>query len=491
MQTIFSTDISQTSALRSNTEVELNSGKHSHINKNVKELKLDVKKNKKEALKAILEDAFETPSTKAIFKIILTPFITLKLFLFTFLIASTVYSSYLVIMSIMDYLEYGVTTTSRTFYETSPLFPKVTFCNLNPFTTEYAYNLTQKGSLYNLYLSDDEKRMLSHDFSDILVDCMFNSVYCDSTYFTRSYDSWYGNCFTFNSGLDSYGNKTQFQRTTIAGGFFGLRVILYVNFFEKLFNSVYFETLGAIVRIGNNSYMTSYPGLSGVLVGGGSSVNIVVEREFKSILPKPYSNCGIDSNSPSYIQGLDFYNLIVQSNYKYTQQLCFLQCYQNYLFKKYNCTDVLLFSLYNATPCSIEVNSKITTLNENFDESFINKHCILPCPLECDQLLYKTSSSYSQIVGYSFLSYFQSKPNIASDFINRTLDTQTVKESLVSVNVFYDNFAYTLTKESPQWDAISLLGSIGGNLGLFLGVSVFSISELIVLAIDVYFTLKK
>ena len=151
----------------------------------------------------------------------------------------------------------------------------------------------------------------------------------------------------------------------------------------------------------------------------------------------------------------------------------------------------MLFSLYNATPCSSEVNSKIIALNENFDESFINKYCILPFPLESDQLLYKTSSSYSQITGYGFLSFFQSNPNVASDFINRTLDTQTLKESLVSVNVFYDNFAYTLTTETPEWDDISLLGSIGGNLGLFLGVSVFSISELIVLAIDVYFTLRK
>jgi hypothetical protein len=35
-------------------------------------------------------------------------------------------------------------------------------------------------------------------------------------------------------------------------------------------------------------------------------------------------------------------------------------------------------------------------------------------------------------------------------------------------------------------DIVSMLASIGGNLGLFLGVSVFSLCELVEVAIEVY-----
>jgi hypothetical protein len=45
--------------------------------------------------------------------------------------------------------------------------------------------------------------------------------------------------------------------------------------------------------------------------------------------------------------------------------------------------------------------------------------------------------------------------------------------------------------ESPQMDIIALLASIGGNLGLFLGVSVFSLCELIVVFMEIYFIRAK
>ena len=38
---------------------------------------------------------------------------------------------------------------------------------------------------------------------------------------------------------------------------------------------------------------------------------------------------------------------------------------------------------------------------------------------------------------------------------------------------------------------VSLLASIGGNLSLFLGVSVFSLCEIIEVLIEIYFIVKK
>ena len=66
----------------------------------------------------------------------------------------------------------------------------------------------------------------------------------------------------------------------------------------------------------------------------------------------------------------------------------------------------------------------------------------------------------------------------------------TVKESFVNVNIFYSSVSVILTTES-QMNWISLLGTIGGNLSLFLGVSVFSLCEFVEAAIDIFLFLKQ
>ncbi len=58
-----------------------------------------------------------------------------------------------------------------------------------------------------MVISDEEKRKLSHDLSDILLECWFNDVQCDLSDFTWTYHQTYGNCYKFNTGFDSNGNK--------------------------------------------------------------------------------------------------------------------------------------------------------------------------------------------------------------------------------------------------------------------------------------------
>jgi hypothetical protein len=59
--------------------------------------------------------------------------------------------------------------------------------------------------------------------------------------------------------------------------------------------------------------------------------------------------------------------------------------------------------------------------------------------------------------------------------------------SFVKLNIFYDSLSFELSTESAKMNIASMLASIGGNLGLFLGVSVFSLCELIVMSIEIYF----
>jgi hypothetical protein len=440
-------------------------------------------KKKRDEIELIIKENFETPWFKSMARIIYSPHIILKIFLFTYLCASTGYASYLTIQSIMSYLEYAVSTISRTYFETPTDFPKVTFCNVNYYQTKYAYYMTSDLTLNS---TDEEKKSIGHYLEDILIECWFNNVECNASDFVWSFDEAYGNCYTFNTGHDSQGNKIDLKKTSIVGPDFGLGLTFYVNVYEEFLLDGSTSLLGGVLRIGNSSYSTFYANTIGILLTPGLQTNIVVEREFKSILPQPYSNCKIDSNSPKFLQGLDLYNLISQTDYAYTQQMCFLQCYQKIHMDKFNCSVSHLLSFYNGSACTSE---QVIPLSD-FLANVIKTYCFPLCPLECDHITYRTSLSSSQLNGFFYMDPIKQRPNLLVDFMNRTLNSQSARESFVNVNIFYESLSYTLTNELPQMDAVYLLGAIGGNLGLFLGISVFSICEIIVTAIEIFFVLS-
>jgi len=225
-------------------------------------------------------------------------------------------------------------------------------------------------------------------------------------------------------------------------------------------------------------------------VAPGYSTYIALEREFKRMLPVPYSNCEIESDAPVFRPNAEFYNLIARSEYAYTQQLCFAQCLQKYVLEKFGCTFPYLVSLLtsNVSKCEWDFNETVVNFQSIWREDFINEACLPQCPLECNQTFFKPTLSFYQLIGRQFAASFkETRPKLVLDFINRTLDAEQVEKSLVQVYVFYDSLSYLESFETPKMDVVSLLASIGGNMSLFLGVSVFSLCEVAQLAIEIVY----
>lgn len=63
-----------------------------------------------------------------------------------FIVATTT-CSYVVIQNIFNYLKYEVASRITVVHESSMEFPIITFCNRNPFTTDYAYELVKNFSI--------------------------------------------------------------------------------------------------------------------------------------------------------------------------------------------------------------------------------------------------------------------------------------------------------------------------------------------------------
>jgi hypothetical protein len=65
-----------------------------------------------------------------------------------------------------------------------------------------------------------------------------------------------------------------------------------------------------------------------------------------------------------------------------------------------------------------------------------------------------------------------------------------MSESVVAINVYYNSLTYTLSTESQLRDVVSLLAYVGGIVSLFLGVSFFSIFEVIEVLLNIYYIKK-
>ena len=489
--------------------------------KNVIVKKAQTRNNFAKIFTDYLEENVRTELYEIIFKIIRTPHFIIKAYLFICVLVASGLASYTVIESFIDYFSYGVVTTSRTMFEIPTLFPKVTICNVNPFTTEYAYNFLKEldtsnsffdkiltfeestALLSTLYykamnkvndksISDQTRKNLSHTLKDMMISCMFNGVACNSSDFVWKFDPIYGNCFVFNSGIDVNGQSTSLRETNVAGQYYGLQLEMYVNFFEKLteFNSAY-GAKGLIIKVDNSSYLTEHKG-DGIQISAGFDTYIDVRRSFKFMLAKPYSDCDLDNESPNNIDS-DLYRLISHSEYEYTQQLCFEQCYQKESIKSCGCEDAVL-SLYNTSVCISDNEIKCMNdvyYNKYTTKDYIERICLPLCPLECNKTEYNAVITFQNLLGSLYYKYIQESPSLSADFLTRTLNSDTAPESISSFTIFYDSLSYNLSKETPKIDIIGLLAAIGGNLGLFLGISLLSVCEFFETLIEIYFIKKE
>ena len=239
-------------------------------------------RNKKNKIEDLTKEVLYNSLAQAIIKLIHTPYIALKVFLFIFVLSALGVCSFLVIQSILNFFSYQVFTSSRIVFETPAYYPKVTICNNNPFTTEHAFDFLKKvnQSVFDEYYNADiyttakqtqnlyklvnrysliqmnsksltltEKKKFGHALDDILLSCSFNSHKCLASDFEWTFDRHYGNCFVFNSAQ----NKQTFQ----AGLDTGLLLEFYVNFNQNLAKFNAFNGLGAVILLENRDSPTS------------------------------------------------------------------------------------------------------------------------------------------------------------------------------------------------------------------------------------------
>ena len=236
---------------------------------------------------------------------------------------------------------------------------------------------------------------------------------------------------------------------------------------------------GFVIKLENHSHTVG--GNSEIDLLSGFETSVAVERVYSTQLPSPYSDCIIDNISPQYFKS-DLYDKFIESKTRYIQKDCIDLCKQKFYIRHCNCSLFQLFSLYNETFCStVEQLNCLNSIHfeKIVDTSFMKKNCFPLCPLECYTNEYKTYQSSSQFSAETYLDLIKKRKRFESKYDSETLSDENIRQGLVKLNIYYDSLSYTQITESAKMNKVSLLASIGGFMGMFLGMSLMTFVEIL------------
>jgi hypothetical protein len=426
--------------------------------------------------------------------------VSIKLFWFVCFIGSLAACSISIIQTVVQYIQFDVTTNYRVYHESTPVFPAITVCNKNLFTTHEAQmlideierenpkyaleeffsyaNFSKKG-LFSVYktmirmiaqgislsdkFNDEKRKKLGHSFEKFIYTCRYLDLDCNLNDFEWYYDWLYGNCYRFNTGKNSNGDAIPFKKSTRVGKYTGLQMLLYVGIAPEL--DLEEMSIGAHLFIGNSTYPLI--SLEGIDLSSGNEISIGVNKAFMQQLQQPYSECIANLNNIDSYDS-EMYRETFSFNKAYRLKDCIELCFIRFVISRCKCAIG-----YNLKPHQVCTNRKgIECYVSSYIDFYKNSSyevCARECPRECSTTSYPISIGYSKFPSRSYAKSMINDPYFQQTYsIDSNASYETIVENFMFVDIFFEELAYTFIFEAATLTFVNLLANIGGTLGLFL-----------------------
>ena len=376
-----------------------------------------------------------------------------------FFIISTGVGLYYVIDSILDYLKFQTITNIKVTREKQSQFPTVSFCGDPSFN-----NLT---------------------LDQIVLSTRFEGVYEKnlSKIFEEFNDTVYGKCFRYNSVKNIFGEKVDIINTTVYGKPNNLRIGFNLNTQDELRE--------ILIQIHNHTSPPKDLEQGGYWLKTGSVNYFEVERVFYERLPEPYNDCLKDVDS--FRLNKTIINNMKHSKKSYFQNECFQFCSHLFALQDSNCSCKAKLENFEynclTSPNDALFNSEVKICVANYLKTFRIKEqfekCQQFCPEECDSM------------NYVIYNYYESFPNngTLSSRLRKSMDLQlfetyeVLHKHYIRLYIYYKDLKSTLNSENPKTELFNLISSIGGILGLFLGISFLSFIEIFEIIFEIIYYL--
>ncbi|XP_071794507.1 uncharacterized protein [Asterias amurensis] len=303
-----------------------------------------------------------------------------------------------------------------------------------------------------------ELRDLGHEAEDLIVQCTYDKRKCSYENFHQFQNKEYGNCFTFN-----YGSKLLENMTTHSGAQYGLHLTLFIEMPEYV--GILSPEAGARVSIHPHN-VPPFPEDDGITVAPGMSTNIGLRQVYIERKGEPYNpKCHV------FTTGL------------YSRKSCLKTCEQSEMFNRCQCvTDVLL---ENKTKCSF-LNQTQQTCKQLIEYLGEEDKLDCSCPISCNETSYTKSVSASSWPSERYEEHLQRRlRESSSDAAMMSANDESTGKNLLRVRVYFEELNYQSIRESALYTFPTLLGSLGGLLGLYIGISFLTLCEVFILIFDV------
>ncbi|GIY16700.1 acid-sensing ion channel 1 [Caerostris darwini] len=301
-------------------------------------------------------------------------------------------------------------------------------------------------------LDQDKHYRFGHKVDELVMNCSFNGKSCNSTFFWRSWNFRYGNCYTIN------GSK---QMLTSAASSKGLELILHVK--PKDYVSVS-HTIGMRIVI-HNPVDNADPEGNGINIFPGCETDISLSQTIIRRLPAPYKDkCVSYANNPFY----------------QSQAQCMQHCIQEYNYKQCGCVEPSLPSKFPVKRCTVKNSTELCCLDAVINSLAIHgTEC--KCPLPCVTTYYNERLTMAKWPSNAFFLKEMCK--------SAGKDIKTYRKSHAKVRISFSTFAMVTYEQKPVFLESEIFSHLGGELGLWLGLSLIAVFEL--LEVFLYFCNRK
>ncbi|XP_062999249.1 amiloride-sensitive sodium channel subunit beta [Elgaria multicarinata webbii] len=333
---------------------------------------------------------------------------------------------------------------------------------------------------------------------DMILACLYGAEPCNYRNFTHLYHPDHGNCYIFNWGMDK---KPLISSNP--GAEFGLKLILDIS--QNDYIPYLTSTAGARLMLHEQK---SFPFLKdqGIYAMSGTETSIGVLVDELQRMGSPYSDCTANGSDIPVKNLYEDYpasqgdispvepctNCTADggrigptgSRYKtmYSIQACLRSCFQDQMVKSCQCGHYSYPLPQGKHYCNNEDYPNwaycYSTLQVNLEQ---RQNCIKSCKETCNNTQYKMTismadwpSEASEDWIFHILSYERDLST------NVTLD----RNGIIKLNIYFQEYNYRTISESAATTIVSLLSSLGGQFGFWMGGSVLCLIEFGEIVID-------
>ncbi|GFT79935.1 acid-sensing ion channel 4-A [Nephila pilipes] len=302
-----------------------------------------------------------------------------------------------------------------------------------------------------LVLDKDRRKAIGYQGKEFIQKCSFNGQSCSAEDFEEFQNLHYGNCFTFNK--NNHSAKT--LKISHIGDWTGLELTLDMKHREYMEVS---NIVGARVVI-HNPKEDPNPEERGLDISPGFETSVALMQSLDTRLPSPYrDHC------------MEYKNLHAWP-YHENQNSCIRNCIQDINFDTCGCIDPTWPSKTSQKPCNLTDSTEMCCL-DNALNLLLLKTSACNCPPPCSSTYYREKISVSKWP--SKAAFFKGKEATDDD----VSEFKSERQSKAKLKIFYLSLLQKIYEQKPMFHKPEIFSHLGGELGLWLGMSLMVIFEL-------------